>query len=104
MIHIPDQSEVLRRFGEEKQSLVHCEEFAELIQAVSKMRRIESGDVDILETYDNLTEEMADALICMKQIQQMYGIFDIEIQYKVNEKWKRMEARMHDTDGRYRQK
>ena len=60
MIRIPDQSEVLRRYGGDRQSLIAAEELAELIQAISKMRRIGNGDVDTLEAYDNLIEEIAD--------------------------------------------
>ena len=103
MIHIPDQSEVLRRYGGDRQSLIAAEELAELIQAISKRRRIGSGDVDTLEAYDNLIEEIADTLICIHQLQEMYNIFDAEIQRKINQKWKRMEARMHDADRRIRQ-
>ena len=103
MIRIPDQSEVLRRYGGDRQSLIAAEELAELIQAISKMRRIGNGDVDTLEAYDNLIEEIADTLICIHQLQEIYRIFDTEIQRKINQKWKRMEARMHDADRRIRQ-
>ena len=100
MIHIPDQGEVLRHYGGERQSLIAAEELAELIQAVSKMRRIGSEDVDTLEAYDNLVEELADSLIVIHQLQEMYNIFDAEIQKKIDQKWKRMEARMHDSTGK----
>ena len=101
MIHIPDQSEVLRRYGGDRQSLIAAEELAELIQAISKMRRIGSDEIDALEAYDNLVSEVADVLICIHQLQQMYRIFDAEIQNKIDQKWKRTEARMHDTAGRF---
>ena len=65
-----------------------------MIQAISKMRRIGSGDVDTLEAFDNLIEEVSDALIVINQLRQMYNILDAEIQRKIDQKWKRMKARM----------
>ena len=38
-IEIPSQGRVLGFYGADAQAMVHCEELAELIQAISKMRR-----------------------------------------------------------------
>ena len=47
-----------RKYGEDYQTTVCMEECAELIQAISKMKRGQSRR-------DNLLEEMADVLICI---------------------------------------
>ena len=61
-VEIPSQHRVLGRYGTDAQAMVHCEELAELIQAISKMRRARNGGQDDAEAYDNLVEEMADVL------------------------------------------
>ena len=62
--------ESVERFGMRLQSIVCMEECAELIQAVSKRLR---GRPD---PEDNLAEEMADVYICLKMLQDMYGVTD----------------------------
>ena len=93
-IIIPDQRNVLCRYGPEKQSLQHCEELAELTQAVSKMRRSVNSGNDDTGAYYNLVEEIADVLVCIQQMKLMYGIDDCEIQKAVNYKCRRQETRM----------
>ena len=102
-VEIPGQGKVLAHFGEDAQSVIHMEECAELIQAISKMRRVkkaymEGQDVDDTCAYYNLVEEMADVLICMEQMREMYGISDTEIQMMINKKENRQEARMRELD------
>lgn len=95
-VEIPFQGKVIDFYGPEKQSLVHMEECAELIQAISKMRRAgDFGKVDS-EAYCNLVEEMADVLVILEQLQEMYGIPNTEIQSMVFKKCRRQEARIHD--------
>lgn len=53
-------------------SLIAMEECSELIQAISKAKR---GKLD----KDNLTEEIADILICIDWIKKIYNIKDSEI-------------------------
>ena len=102
-IHVPDQSRVISAYGYDAQSMIHCEECAELIQAVSKMRRIAhriGGTVDPYRTdeeakaYGNLLEEVADVYICLEQIKSMYGIYEAELQEMVDKKCKRQQARL----------
>ena len=93
-IDIPDQSKVISRYGADAQAMVHMEECAELIQAASKMRRVtNAGKEDTAARY-NLVEEMADVLICMKQMQEIYGITDHDIQLMADKKCRRQEARL----------
>ena len=96
-IEIPCQEKVISFYGAEKQSMVHCEECAELIQAISKMRRARDAGKDDSEAYYNLVEEMADVLVVLEQLQEMYDSPDTEIQSMVFKKCRRQEARIHDT-------
>jgi NTP pyrophosphatase (non-canonical NTP hydrolase) len=66
------QAEVVNKYGKEIQSTICMEECAELIQAISKMKR---GKDNI----DNLIEEMADVLIAFSQLRYIYGITDDDI-------------------------
>jgi len=97
-VEIPGQSGVIGRYGSDAQAMVHMEECAELIQAISKMRRVRNKGADDSEAYYNLVEEMADVLICIEQMKVIYEIPNHEIQSKVFEKCARQEARLHDTD------
>ena len=97
-IEIPGQSGVIGRFGEDAQAMIHMEECAELIQAVSKLRRIRNSDRDDSAATYNLVEEMADVLICLEQMQEIYGISDQELQAMVEKKCLRQEARLRESD------
>ena len=98
-IEVPNQREVIRRYGPDAQALVHTEELAELIQAVSKMRRVRNKHADDTEAFQNLVEEVADVIVCLTQMQQMYGATDELIQSAVNRKCARMEARLREDGG-----
>jgi len=96
-VEIPAQGKVIGFYGAEKQSLVHMEECAELIQAISKMRRVKDAGKDDAEAYENLVEEMADVLICLEQIQTMYEIPNHTIQGMIFQKCARQEARLNES-------
>ena len=93
-INVPQQAKVIARYGADAQAMVHMEECAELIQAVSKMRRAADAGKDDDAARYNLVEEIADCLICMKQMQEIYGISDHDIQLMVDRKCRRQEARL----------
>ena len=93
-INVPQQAKVIARYGADAQAMVHMEECAELIQAVSKMRRAANAGKDDDAVRYNLVEEIADCLICMKQMQEIYGISDHDIQLMVDRKCRRQEARL----------
>ena len=104
-VEIPGQGKVIAHYGEDAQSMIHMEECAELIQAISKMRRVKKAYLDGAvdddsEAYYNLVEECADVLICIEQVMEMYGISDQEIQIMVDKKVARQEARMDESDRR----
>jgi NTP pyrophosphatase (non-canonical NTP hydrolase) len=93
-INVPQQTKVIARYGADAQAMVHMEEAAELIQAVSKMRRAANAGKDDEAARYNLVEEIADCLVCMKQMQEIYGISDHDIQLMVDRKCRRQEARL----------
>ena len=62
----------IEHYGANLQTVVCMEESAELIQAISKMKRGK-------DNRDNLIEEMADVMICIEILKQVYGISDNEI-------------------------
>ena len=59
----------IEHYGKDLQSTVCMEECAELIQAISKEKRGESDK-------DHLSEEIADVLICIEMLGQIYNITD----------------------------
>ena len=93
-INVPEQKKVIARYGADAQAMIHAEELAELIQAVSKMRRAANAGKDEDAARYNLVEEISDVLICMKQMQEIYDIPDHDIQLMVDKKCRRQEARL----------
>ena len=70
---IPVNSYVVKRsiehYGKDVQSTVCMEECAELIQAISKEKRGKSDK-------DHLAEEIADVIICIEMLKEIYSISD----------------------------
>lgn len=79
--------ESVERFGTHLQSVVYMEECSELIQAISKRLRGKS-DPD-----DNLAEEMADVVICLHLLQDMYDVTDERLESWVDRKTERQVER-----------
>ena len=73
---IPIDSYVVKKsiehYGKDLQSTVCMEECAELIQAISKEKRGSSDK-------GHLAEEMADVIICIEMLKQIYNITEDEI-------------------------
>lgn len=74
-------------YGEELQTTVCMEELAELIQAISKEKR---GKSDKL----HLSEEIADVLICIEILKEVYGVDDKTINTWIYTKQERIKERM----------
>ena len=71
---IPRQGKTIGFYGEDNQSLYHMEQLEKMIHAVSEMRRMKNAGEDSGEAYEKLVEGFADVLICLEQIQEIYGI------------------------------
>lgn len=80
-------SNSIQHYGRNNQSTVCMEECAELIQAISKAKR---GKIDC----DNLTEEIADVLICIEMLKKMYMISDEKINKWIEKKQAREAERI----------
>lgn len=84
--------ESIEKYGKEMQSIVCMEECSELIQAISKCLR---GKPDAI---DNLAEEMADVMICIYLLQEMYDITGTKLDEWIARKTERQSKRMHVND------
>ena len=93
-VDIPVQGKVIARYGLTAQAMVHMEECAELTQAISKMNRAREAGINDTDARFNLVEEMADVLICMEQIQEIYNIRTLEIQEMIIRKCRRQDERL----------
>lgn len=80
-------AESILHYGKNNQSTVCMEERAELIQAISKAKR---GKIN----RDNMIEEIADVLICIEMLKQMYMISDEKINKWIEKKQAREAERM----------
>lgn len=88
--NIVDKS--IKHYGSDLQTTVCMEECSELIQAISKMKRGK-------DNRDNLIEEMADVMICMDILKQVYGVSDSDIQNYVCKKQDRCVGRMKSDES-----
>lgn len=82
----------IEHYGADLQTVVCMEECAKLIQAISKKKRGNGSR-------DNIIEEMADVMICMEILKQVYGISDNEIQNYVCQKQNRCIERMKSDES-----
>lgn len=80
-------SKSIEYYGEEIQSTVCMEECSELIQAISKMKRSEADK-------ENLTEEIADVLVCIETLKQLYSVENSAINNWIRQKQQRQLRRM----------
>lgn len=75
-------------WGFEYMTALCMEEFAEVVQAINKVRRKRNDD-----NLDHLNEEIADCLICIEQLKDMGLVDDINIQKWIDYKQNRQQIR-----------
>ena len=75
-------------WGFEYMTALCMEEFAEVVQAINKVRRKRDDD-----NLDHLNEEIADCLICIEQLKDMGLVDDINIQKWIDYKQNRQQIR-----------
>ena len=75
-------------WGFEYMTALCMEEFAEVVQAINKVRRKRNDD-----NLDHLNEEIADCLICIEQLKDMGLVDDINIQKWIGYKQNRQQIR-----------
>lgn len=84
-------------FGTEMMLNVCMEEPAELLQAISKMRRLSTGDISSpieIERKCNLVEEIADVNIILTELMMIYDVKPHEVQTWIESKQTRTESRI----------
>ena len=81
-------SKSINYYGKDVQTTVCMEECAELIQSISKLKRYGVYDTS------NLAEEMADVLICIEILKQVYSVTNAELQEWIDKKQGRIDERM----------
>lgn len=82
--------ESIEHYGAAMQTVVCMEECGELIQAISKTIRMPNISIPVT----NLEEEMADVMICLVMLQEIYGIPDERIEGWIKDKQQRITERM----------
>ena len=88
----------IARYGIDAQTTVCTEECAELIQAISKLKRYNPEDpnnkVGRSELIENLYEEVADVLICIDLLSEIYGLKFGDVRRMIHHKVWRMKRKM----------
>ena len=87
---------IARHYGKEPQMGVAQEECAELIQAISKVRR--KGETR--ETLNNLIEEIADVNIMCAQLEELFGV-RASVALRMHQKLDRQLERIMEGDTTY---
>lgn len=87
---------IARHYGKEPQMGVAQEECAELIQAISKVRR--KGET--METLANLIEEIADVNIMCAQLEELFGV-RASVAWRMHQKLDRQLERIAEGDTAY---
>lgn len=75
--------------GKNIENIVCMEECAELQKAISKLMRYGESK----KLIDNLTEEIADTILSIAHLQEIYNISDKDIQIGINQKLQRQKVR-----------
>lgn len=90
-ISYSELADIIDKGGRNIQSLIAMEECAELSQVVSKLIRYGENE----EIHGHLVEEMADVMICLTQLQMMYGVSDDELRNWIERKHNRNLRRIY---------
>lgn len=85
-------------YGADTQTTVCMEECAELIQAISKLKRYNpeepTNKVSRSELIENLYEEMADVCICFDLLVEIYGLKPSDLRRMIDHKVWRMKLKL----------
>ena len=88
---IDNQTPILTHYGITEQTIIWAEELSELTKAASKCHRDPSTGNCL-----DMAEEIADVLICIKQMMQAYGLTANHVQEIIDEKCERQRKRMEE--------
>lgn len=90
------QTRIIEHYEADKQLTVHMEECAELIQALSKILRNKDDKEAFNACVEHLTEEIADVLVCINQMQIIFDISDKALSDIISYKLVRQMRRIDD--------
>ena len=100
--------EILIWHGRESQERQAMEEMAELTQALNKLWRNRRGHIrkDRTKLLNNVTEEMADVIICLEQLIQIYSnekeikeVIDCKLEKTLTEMFLSVSALQNDNEA-----
>ena len=95
----------IERYGIDAQTTVCMEECAELIQAISKLKRLDQEDPNNMvrrtELIENLYEEMADVQICFDLLFEIYALKLSDMRRMIGHKVWRMKQKMEAHGERF---
>ena len=95
----------IARYGIDAQTTVCMEECAELIQAISKLKRFDPEDpnnmVSRTKLIENLYEKMADVQICFDLLFEIYGLKLSDMRRMIDHKVWRMKQKMEAHGERF---
>lgn len=95
----------IARYGADAQTTVCMEECAELIQAISRLKRFNPEDPDNTvirdEPIENLYEEMADVRICFDLLVEIYELKPSDLRRMIGHKVWRMKRKMEEQGERF---
>lgn len=86
--------ENIKAHGVNEETVIAMEECAELIQAISKVRRYGFGG----QYKDNLIEEIADVDIVITELLMMFDILPCEVESIMDSKIQRIKKRLDKTE------
>ena len=96
MIDREDIKRLIEVHGVEETLDICFEECGELVQAISKMKRACRSESRLVEAQAGLLEEMADVLICMEMLGEMFAISQSNIDAMVGIKMVRNMKRIEN--------
>lgn len=106
----PEQADAVKmrsiaRYGKDTQTTVCMEECAELIQAISKLKRYNPEDptnkVGRRELIENLYEEMADVQICFDLLIEIYGLKPSDLRRMMDHKVWRIKRKLESQGEKF---
>lgn len=99
----PYEKEVLKKareiYGSKNQILVCMEELNELACVLAKYPRYEEESVATKELHDKALDEVADVLIILDHVQNIFGLTDTEIRSRISHKIDRLSRWLSNSES-----
>ncbi len=99
LLHKQNIRNLLHANTAENNNAICMEECAELIQAISKMQRYWLDSDDGIKAKMNLVEEIADVIICIDLLKEMYCIGNTTLETMIDAKMDRNLRRIEENEN-----